>query len=308
MSDLPTAADMEEIAGATAPATPELVLGESLLCAGLADMVAVVPAEAKIAMLERIADCGFRRIALTSLSDPAGVPQFADAEVVLRGARRRPGLVFSAACPDALAVRRALVALDGGWGPEEIALLVPASEAEAQRSLGCSRAEHWDRVVAMAALGRGNFSLAATISVAFDCPTDGPTTPERVREDAERLAELGVTHIGIGDTAGSATPPRVRDLIGWLHGALPTATFIAQFADVRGTGIANTLAAIEAGLTHADATLGGIGGRLAGGRAGNTRTEDLAGVLEAMGFGTGLDLTKLRAASQAAEALLDRPR
>lgn len=296
MSDLPTAAEMEEIAGAAAPPTPGVVLGESLLCAGIVAATAVVPAGVKIAMLERIAGAGFRRIALTSLSDPAQVPQFADAEMVLRGLRRRPGLVCGVACPDRQAVRRALVALDGGWGPEEIGLLIPASEAEARRSLGCSRAEQWERLAAMAALARGNFSLAATISVAFDCPADGPTTPERVREDAERLAELGVTHIGIGDTYGSATPPRVRDLIGWLHGALPTATFIAQFADRRGTGIANTLAAIEAGLTHADATLGGAGGQ--------ARSEDLVIVLEAMGFGTGIGVPALAGLGQDAAMLL----
>ena len=101
---------------------------------------------------------------------------------------------------------------------------------------------------------------------------------------------LGVTRIAIGDTIGSATPPRVRDLIGWLHGALPTATFIAHFHDSRGTGMANTLAAIEAGLTHADSRAGRHRrppGEIAYGEGftGNTCTEDLATALEAMGFG-----------------------
>ena len=223
---------------------------------------------------------GFRRIEITSFSHPEQVPQFADAEVVLRGVRRRPGVLFKATCPNPQAVRRALVGLDGGWGPEEISLLVSASEGHSQRNLRRSRAEQWENVAAMAALGRDNFTLVGTISVAFDCPFDGPTTPERVLEDARRFAELGVTRIAIGDTIGSATPPRVRDLIGWLHGALPTATFIAHFHDSRGTGIANTLAAIEAGLTHADTALGGTGGhpaRIAYGEGftGNTGTEDL---------------------------------
>lgn len=311
MSDLPTAADMAEMTDATAPPPPEVVICECFARDGLQHEATIIPAEAKIAMIERIADAGFRRIEITSFSHPEQVPQFADAEVVLRGVRRRPGVMFKATCPNPQAVRRALVGLDGGWGPEEISLLVSASEGHSQRNLRRSRAEQWENVAAMAVLGRDNFTMVGTISVAFDCPFDGPTTPERVLEDAQRFAELGVTRIAIGDTIGSATPPRVRDLIGWLHGALPTATFIAHFHDSRGTGLANTLAAIEAGLTHADTALGGTGGhpaRIAYGEGftGNTGTEDLVTALEAMGFGTGLDLTKLRAAGLAAEALLGR--
>jgi hydroxymethylglutaryl-CoA lyase len=220
-------------------------------------------------------------------------------------------VLFKATCPNPQAVSRALAAQDGAWGPEEISLLVSASEGHTRKNLRRTRAEQWANVAEMAALGRGRFTMVGTISVAFDCPFDGPTAPARVLEDAERFAELGVTRIAIGDTIGSATPPRVRDLIGWLHGALPTATFIAHFHDSRGTGIANTLAAIEAGLTHADCALGGTGGhpaRIAYGEGftGNTCTEDLVLALEAMGYRTGLDLAALRAAGEAVEALLGR--
>jgi hydroxymethylglutaryl-CoA lyase len=270
-----------------------------------------LPTEAKIAMIERIADCGFPRIEITSFSHPKHVPQFADAEQVLRGVKRRPGVLFKATCPNPQAVKRALEARDGGWGPEEISLLVSASEGHTRKNLRRTRDEQWANVTEMAALGRDNFVMVGTISVAFDCPFDGPTSPERVLEDAQRFAEMGVTRIAIGDTIGSATPPRVRDLIGWLHGALPTATFIAHFHDSRGTGIANTLAAIEAGLTHADTALGGTGGHPTGiaygeGFTGNTCTEDLVTALDAMGFETGLDLAGMRAAGQEAERLLGR--
>jgi hydroxymethylglutaryl-CoA lyase len=311
VTDLPTAEDMEEIAAAAAPRAPEVVICECFARDGLQHEAAIIPAEAKIAMIERIADCGFRRIEITSFAHPEHVPQFADAEVVLRGVQRRPGVMFKATCPNPLAVRRALVAQDGGWGPEEISLLVSASEGHTRKNLRRSRAEQWENVAEMAALGRDNFTMVGTISVAFDCPFDGPTDPERVLEDARRFAELGVTRIAIGDTIGSATPPRVRDLIGWLHGALPTATFIAHFHDSRGTGIANTLAAIEAGLTHADTALGGTGGHPAKitygeGYTGNTCTEDLVTALAAMGFDTGLDLAGVRAAGLEAERLLGR--
>lgn len=311
MSDVPTPEEMSAIAEAGASAAPGVVLCECFARDGLQHESVTLPAEAKIAMIERIADCGFRRIEITSFSHPGHVPQFADAEAVLRGVKRRPGVLFKATCPNPQAVKRALAAREGGWGPEEISLLVSASEGHTQKNLRRSREEQWANVAEMAALGREAFVMVGTISVAFDCPFDGPTAPERVLEDAQRFAELGVTRIAIGDTIGSATPPRVRDLIGWLHGALPTATFIAHFHDSRGTGIANTLAAIEAGLTHADTALGGTGGhptKIAYGEGftGNTCTEDLATALEAMGYDTGLDLAAVRATGLQAERLLGR--
>ena len=301
-------ADLEGNVGADS--TP-LVLCECFARDGLQHETTSISAEDKIAQIERIADCGFKRIEITSFSHPVHVPQFADAEAVLRGVKRRPGVLFKATCPNQQAVKRALAARDGGWGPEELSLLVSASEGHTQKNLRRTRDEQWQNIAEMAALARGNFVLVGTISVAFDCPFDGPTAPERVLEDAEHFARLGVTRIAIGDTVGSATPPRVRDLIGWLHGALPEATFIAHFHDSRGTGIANTLAAIEAGLTHADCALGGTGGHPAKiaygeGFTGNTCTEDLATALVAMGYETGLDMAKLRAAGEEAERLLGR--
>ncbi len=301
-------AEMESNA---APEAGRVVICECFARDGLQHETAILPAEAKIAMIERIADCGFPRIEITSFSHPKHVPQFADAEQVLKGVRRRPGVLFKATCPNPQAVQRALDARAGGWGPEEISLLVSASEGHTQRNLRRTREEQRRNVAEMAALGRDAFVMVGTISVAFDCPFDGPTAPERVLEDAQHFAELGVTRIAIGDTIGSATPPRVRDLIGWLHGALPEATFIAHFHDSRGTGIANTLAAIEAGLTHADTALGGTGGHPAKiaygeGFTGNTCTEDLVTALAVMGIETGLDLARVRAAGLEAERLLGR--
>jgi hydroxymethylglutaryl-CoA lyase len=297
-------------ANVAASHTP-LVLCECFARDGLQHETRQIPAEAKIAMIERIADAGFRRIEITSFSHPQQVPQFADAEAVLKGVKRRPGVLFKATCPNPQAVNRALEAKQGGWGPDEISLLVSASEGHSQKNLHRTREEQWLNVAEMAALARDNFVMVGTISVVFDCPFDGPTPQERVLQDAERFAAMGVTRIAIGDTIGSATPPRVRDLIGWLHGALPEATFIAHFHDSRGTGVANTLAAVEAGLTHADCALGGTGGHPAKiaygeGFTGNTCTEDLVTALHAMGYETGLDLPKLYEAGREAERLLGR--
>ena len=289
MSDLPSLAELEEITGAAAPAAAEILLGDCLLSEG-----PPLPSEARLALAAAMVEAGYRRIGLTSLRDPARFPGFADAELLLRGAPRRPGIVWQVLCPDLMAIRRALVAQDGGWGPEEVLLPIAATDAASEALLGEDRAARWSRIGEMAAQARGRFTLCASIDAAF---AEG-AEPAGVLADAERLAEQGISRIAIADAEGAATPPRVRDLIGWLHGGLPTASFIARFSDRRGTAIANTLAAIESGLAEADAALGGAGGACC--------AEDLAAALAAMGLGTGLDPAALHRAGRAAEQALGR--
>lgn len=291
--------------------TPDIVLCECFARDGLQHETALLPADAKAEMISAIAEAGFRRVEITSFSHPGQVPQFADAEEVLKRVPRRAGVRFKATCPNPRAVQRALDAKAAGYGPEEISLLVSASEGHSRRNLKRSRDEQWANVAEMAALGRGAFVMVGTVSVAFDCPFDGRVDEASVEADCRRFAELGVDHIAIGDTIGSATPPRVRALVARLSAALPSVTFIAHFHDSRGTGIANTLAALEAGWTHADTALGGTGGHPAKiaygeGFTGNTCTEDLAVLLEAMGWRTGLDLARVKALGREAERLLGR--
>jgi hydroxymethylglutaryl-CoA lyase len=290
---------------------PDIVLCECFARDGLQHESAILPAEAKAEMIAAIAEAGFRRVEITSLSHPAQLPQFADAEEVLRRVPRRAGVRFKATCPNPRAVQRALDAKAAGYGPEEISLLVSASEGHSRRNLKRSRDEQWAKVAEMARMARGAFLLVGTVSVAFDCPFDGRVEEASVEADCRRFAELGVEHIAIGDTIGSATPPRVRSLVARLSAALPCVTFIAHFHDSRGTGLANTLAALESGWRHADTALGGTGGhpaaiRYGEGFTGNTCTEDLATLLDAMGWRTGLDLARVRALGREAERLLGR--
>ncbi len=290
----------------------QVILCECFARDGLQHEPAVVPAADKIAMLDRIADCGFRRVEITSFAHPKYVPQFADADTVLRGVAPRPGVLFKATCPNPAAVRRALAAQQAGRGPEEISFLVSASEGHTQRNLKRSRAEQWTNVAEMAALAGDRFVGVGTISVAFDCPFDGRTPEARVIEDAERFVALGIRRIAIGDTIGSGTPPRVRSLMRALRAALPPdVLLIAHFHDSRGTGLANAVAALEAGITHFDTALGGTGGHPAEitygeGFTGNVGTEDFCQLLHAMGVQTGLDLDRVMEAGRAAEALLGR--
>jgi len=294
----------------TQPA-PAVILCECFARDGLQHEAIVLAPEAKAAMINRIADVGFRRIEITSFSHPKHVPQFADADAVLAAVPPRPGVLFKATCPNPQAVTRALAARAQGRGPEEISFLVSAAEGHTRKNLRRTRAEQWENVTEMARLAGDAFTGVGTISVAFDCPFDGPTPPETVLADARRFVALGITRIALGDTIGSATPPRVRALVRLLREALPQVTLIAHFHDSRGTGIANCVAALEEGVTHFDTALGGTGGHPAGiaygeGFTGNVCTEDLVTLFEAMGVDTGLDRDRLREAGLAAEALLGR--
>jgi hydroxymethylglutaryl-CoA lyase len=291
---------------------PPIVFCECFARDGLQHEPTIIPAAQKVEMLNQIADCGFRRIEITSFSHPRYVPQFADAGTVLTSVAPRAGVLFKATCPNPAAVKRALAAQESGRGPEEISFLVSASEGHTQRNLRRSREEQWAQITEMAALAGDAFTIVGTISVAFDCPFDGPVPPERVLEDAKRFVLLGVKRLAIGDTIGSATPPRVRALMRMLREELPQdVVLIAHFHDSRGTGMANCVAALETGVTHFDTALGGTGGHPAKiaygeGFTGNVCSEDLATLFEAMGVPTGLDIGALRAAGRSAEALLGR--
>ncbi|MBZ6228014.1 hydroxymethylglutaryl-CoA lyase [Streptomyces olivaceus] len=279
---------------------------------GLQHEPGFVPTDTKISLLESFAAAGFRRVEATSYSHPRWVPAFADASEVLAGITHRPGVAFKATCPNPRAVRRALEDLDRGTGAEELSLLVSASESHTQRNLRSTREEQWQRVAEMTELAGGRFRLVGVVSVAFGCPFEGHVDPGRVAEDVARFVELGADAVTLGDTTGVATPGSVAALFRRLERAHPGLPVVAHFHNTRGAGIANAVAALEAGCRHFDSALGGVGGHpsqigYGAGLTGNVCTEDLVGLFDAMGVETGLDLDALAAASRACEEALGRP-
>ncbi|MGK3208093.1 hydroxymethylglutaryl-CoA lyase [Amycolatopsis sp. MEPSY49] len=268
-----------------------------------------VPTATKVALLDAFADAGFRRLEATSYSHPERVPGFSDASEVLTRVGRRPGVAFKATCPNPRAVRRALADLDAGHGADELSLLVSATESHTERNLRTSRAGQWERVEEMVALAGGRFKLVGVVSVAFGCPFEGAVDPGRVAEDVARFADLGADLVTLGDTTGVATPRSVRALFERLGTEVPV---VAHFHNTRGTGIANAVAALDAGCRNFDTAMGGVGGhpsaiRYGAGLTGNVCTEDLVSLFAAMGVDTGLDLDLLAKASAACEDALGRP-
>jgi hydroxymethylglutaryl-CoA lyase len=277
---------------------------------GLQHEPQLVPTAAKLALLERFAALGFKRVEATSYSNPRVVPQFADASELLRALKRRKDVYYKATCANLRAVERALGDLDAGHGASEISLLVSASESHAQKNLNRSRAGQWQNIDEMVGAAKGRFRLVGTVSVAFGCPFEGKVDSGAVVEDVRRFRDLGVDHVALGDTTGMATPRSVKNMIEKIF-QIRDLVPIAHFHDSRGTGLVNYVAAYEAGVRHFDSSFGGAGGHPAklkygGGFTGNVATEDLVSLFESMGIDTGIDLDGLLAAAELCEKTLGR--
>ncbi len=288
-----------------------VVICECFARDGLQHEPGFVPTAQKVALVERFAELGFSRVEATSYSNPKVVPQFSDASEVLAVLKRRPGVYYKATCANLKAVERALADRDAGIGVNEISLLVSATESHSQRNLKSSRAEQWARITEMARAASGKFRLIGVVSVAFGCPFEGAVDPGVVMADVRRFAELGVAHVALGDTTGHGDPRSIAALFGRVVADLREVTPIAHLHDTRGTGLANCVAALDAGVRHFDSSFGGVGGHPAqvkygGGYTGNVCTEDLVAMFEAMGVDTGLDLDRLIDVARLCEETLGR--
>jgi hydroxymethylglutaryl-CoA lyase len=261
-------------------------------------MPVLVPTAAKIEMIDRITAAGFRKLEVTSFSNPKLLPQFADAEEVLRGIRRRPGVSHVVLMPNERGFARLERCQQEGYGAEEIILMISSSERHNLLNFRMSHpeamAEH-ARVMRRAhALGIRIIGCAGTV---YGCPVAGDVPYVDVAKIVRFYLEEGAQTIMLGDTTGMANPVQVRERVGALRADFPAAELIAHFHDTRGTGVVNSIAALELGLRHVDTSLGAIGGQPATGKAkysagftGNTCTEDLVALLEEMGVRTGVDL------------------
>src|SRR5207244_2424763 len=149
---------------------------------------------------------------------------------LLRSLERKAGVHYKATCANVRAVERALADLDAGLGANEISLLVSATEAHSQKNLNRSRVEQWQNIEQMARAAKGRFRLIGTVSVAFGCPFEGKVDPAVVISDFEKFRSLGVDHVALGDTIGTATPASVKSLFERIKGGVP----IAHFHDTRG--------------------------------------------------------------------------
>jgi isopropylmalate/homocitrate/citramalate synthase len=252
-------------------------------------------------LVNRLAGAGLRRIEAVSFVNPKLVPQMAGAEEVVEGLVRRDGVVYAGLALNERGYDRLAAA-----GLDEVHFAFAATETFNQRNQNASVEESVAAAERIAERARADgIRATVTIGVAFGCPFEGPVDPGRAADLAERLAS-SVDEVVFADTIGVAVPRQVRDLIERAH--LPGTTVGAHLHNTRNTGYANALAALEAGATVLDASVGGIGGCPFAPRAtGNIGTEDLVYVLQGEGIETGIDLEALIGVAEWLEGVLERP-
>lgn len=290
---------------------PDVVLCECFARDGLQHEMVQLSTEAKVVLIDRFAQIGFRRVEATSYSNPKVIPQFGDASDVLRLLPKRRGVFYKATCANVRAVERAIADQAAGYGANEISLLVSATDTHSQKNLARTREEQWKNIGSMVTAASGKFRLIGTISMAFGCPFEGRVSESSVLSDVERFLALGVEHVTLGDTTGVATPVSIKRLFGEMHSNRSGVTAIAHLHDTRGTALVNCVAALDAGVRYFDCAFGGVGGhpvkvKYGGGYTGNACTEDLVNLFESMGVRTGIDSTQLLDAAYACEAALGR--
>jgi hydroxymethylglutaryl-CoA lyase len=263
---------------------------------GLQNEAAAIPTDVKVHFVDLLTQAGFGWIEVTSFVHPKAVPRMADADEVFRSIDKRPGVRYVALVPNPRGLDRALAA-----GVQDLALFVAATESFSRANINRSIDESLEdaRTVISAAAPQG-VHVRAYISVVFGCPYEGPVAPKAVYGVAERLLDLGVQEVVLGDTIGVATPGDVRRVMAPLLELAPVDRWGMHFHDTRGIAVANVMASLELGLSHFDSSAGGLGGcPFAGpGAAGNLATEDLLYLLDGLGIHHGIDLDGVLAASR----------
>jgi isopropylmalate/homocitrate/citramalate synthase len=272
---------------------------------GLQNESTPIPTDAKLRFIELLADAGLREIEATSFVSPRAIPQLADADAVMARLEPRPGVRYPVLVPNDRGLQRAEAA-----GVDAICVFTAASEAFTRHNINMTIAESIDafRPVVARARERGWWTRGY-VSTAFGCPYSGAVPETAVVDVANRLLELGVDELSIGDTIGVAVPADVRRVVGTLTASGITAQRLAMhFHDTRGTALANVSAALELGIRCFDASTGGTGGcPYAPGAAGNLATEDLVYLLDREGMAHGVDLDRLLDAARHISATLGRP-
>ncbi|MBR9911416.1 MAG: hypothetical protein GYB33_13795 [Gammaproteobacteria bacterium] len=278
---------------------------------GLQGWPEVLSTDSKLQLLEAIDRSGVAEIDVTSFVPSHVVPQFADAVELLQ-AYRGQAEVRVLTVNQKGAQRLVEVHKEAG-NITTCGMPFSASEAHNLANLRCDHATHKQRIADMVdILSSGGVKPMVCVATAWGCPIAGDISADQVLQHVDWLHGLGVRNIMLGDTTGMADPARVKSLFQQLVSQYRNVDFIAHFHDNRGAGVANVLAAIDAGVNCIDGCLGGIGGEPASveqgevGDSGNVVSEDLIALLERMGLNTGVNSEALMAAGKLAEKILGR--
>src|SRR4051794_22037695 len=267
----------------------------------------VVATDEKVRLIELLAASGLKRLEVTSFVRADVIPQLADGAEVLQRIDVPDDVSLSVLIPNERGLENALPYRDR---IHEINVFLSASETHNRKNVNRSIEESLTGLETVLARARGEgLRCEGVISVSFGCPYEGHVPPERVFAIAQRLIAAGAHEIGFGDTTGMANPAQVREFFPAARDALGEATELtAHFHNTRGQGLANVLAALDAGVRSFESSFGELGGcPVPRGATGNIATEDLVSMLHEMGVETGISLERLVEAAAAAQQVLGRP-
>ncbi|WP_186106284.1 hydroxymethylglutaryl-CoA lyase [Burkholderia gladioli] len=255
----------------------------------------------KIALIDSLSQLGFTRIEAGSFVSPKAIPALRDGDEVFRGICRVPGVTYVALIPNAKGAERALAAR-----ADELNLVMSASQTHNRANMRMSCENSLAGFGDIVGLVQGaRVSLNGTVATAFGCPFEGRIDENRVLHLVDAYRELGIGGITLADTTGMANPRQVTRLVARVLDLVPASALTLHFHDTRGLGLANVLAAYEAGARRFDASLGGLGGcPFAPGASGNICTEDLVNLCDEMEIPNTIDLARLLPLSRTLPALV----
>src|SRR4051812_42036123 len=265
-----------------------------------------VPTGTKIEVINQLARTGLHKIEATSFVSPKAVPALADANEVLAGIERVPGVVYVALVPNIRGVQNAAATRRK---PDEVNGVVSASETHNRANINRTHEESLAELPTMVKVAHeAGMKITMSLSTTFGCPFEGRVSEDVVMQFVERFRQLGFDGISLADTTGMANPKQVRDLTRRVLDAFPPPNdtyYTLHFHNTRGMGLANVVAGIEAGVRSFDGSVSGLGGcPFAPGATGNICTEDMVNMLEDMGYDTRVDLARLLAVARRIPAIV----
>ncbi|MET3714461.1 hydroxymethylglutaryl-CoA lyase [Pseudomonas sp. PvP001] len=270
---------------------------------GLQNEQGQVRAEDKVALVEALVAAGLEHVEVGSFVSPRWVPQMADSAAVFAATARAPGVTYAALTPNLQGFEAAIAA-----GASEVAVFAAASESFSQRNINCSIAQSLQRFepVLAAAVAHG-IKVRGYVSCVLGCPYEGDIAPERVRNVADAMLQMGCYELSLGDTLGIGTPGAARRLIDTVAQRVPRGQLAGHFHDTYGQAVANIYACLLEGVQVFDSSVAGLGGcPYAPGASGNVATEDVLYLLHGLGISTGVDLDRVVQAGQAIMLALGR--
>ncbi len=272
---------------------------------GLQNESTVINTATKVEFIDRLSDAGLPIVEATSFVRADRIPQLADAADVMGGIDRKPGVRYPVLVPNLRGLEAAVAS-----GVRDIAVFASATDTFAQRNLGRPMVEQMAMFAPVIEAARAQgLSVRGYVSMCFGDPWEGAVDAGQVVGVCEELLAAGCTELSLGDTIGVATAGQVREVLGRLDASgVSTDTVGVHFHDTYGQALANTLAALECGISTVDSSAGGLGGcPYAESATGNLATEDLVWMLDGLGIETGVDLEKLVATSAWMAKVLGRP-